>query len=147
MNSEELQQQRRSLSQLDDFDQDVILGNAVSIGRQNLAVNSGAADREFTVNNIVSNPTTKYNKVNNQTLQRCLNYGVVRQPGKIVETVGDRTQSAILIAIDDIFYSEIELAFTLMNASSGEDVACITANSKRWEDFGITAPPEILFKR
>ena len=44
------QQNRRLLSQLDDLDQDVNIGDGASSGTQNVVVNSGPVDKEFTVN-------------------------------------------------------------------------------------------------
>ena len=43
------QSNRRPLSQLDDFDQDIIIGNIVSGGQENATVNEGIADQEFIV--------------------------------------------------------------------------------------------------
>ena len=43
------QSNRRLLSQLDDFDQDVIIGNAGSERQENILVNEGTNDRDFTV--------------------------------------------------------------------------------------------------
>ena len=57
----------------------------------------------------------------------------------IVETVEDRIQSAILTAIDNIVGPKIELAIGSINASSGRDVASMSANSERREHTGIDA--------
>ena len=43
------QSSRRLLSQLDDFDQDIIIGNSVSERQENTVVNEGTNDRDFTV--------------------------------------------------------------------------------------------------
>ena len=43
------QSNKRLLSQLDDFDQDMIIGNAVSKRQENAVVNEGTNDRDFTV--------------------------------------------------------------------------------------------------
>ena len=43
------QSNKRLLSQLDDFDQDMIIGNAVSERQENAVVNEGTNDRDFTV--------------------------------------------------------------------------------------------------
>ena len=40
---------RRLLSQLDDFDQDMIIGNAVSERQENILINEGTNDRDSTV--------------------------------------------------------------------------------------------------
>ena len=41
------QTNKRLLSQLDDFDQDMIIGNAVSERQENVVVNEGTNDRDF----------------------------------------------------------------------------------------------------
>ena len=41
------QSNKRLLSQLDDFDQDIIIGNAVSERQKNAVVNEGTKDRDF----------------------------------------------------------------------------------------------------
>ena len=43
------QSNRRLLSQFDDFDQDMIFGNAVSERQENTVVNEGTNDRGFTI--------------------------------------------------------------------------------------------------
>ena len=43
------QANRRLLSQLDDFDQDMIIGNAASERQENTVVNGSTDDRDFTV--------------------------------------------------------------------------------------------------
>ena len=57
----------------------------------------------------------------------------------IVETVEDKIQSAILTAIDNIVGPKPELAIRSKNASSGRDVASMSANSERREHTGIDA--------
>ena len=43
------QSNRRLLSQLDDFDQDLIIGNTAGERRENTVVNEGTNDQDFTV--------------------------------------------------------------------------------------------------
>ena len=43
------QSNRRLLSQLDDFDQDMIIGNAASERQENTVANEDTNDRDFTV--------------------------------------------------------------------------------------------------
>ena len=43
------QSNERLLSQLDDFDQDIIIGNAAGERQENTVVNKGTNDRDFTV--------------------------------------------------------------------------------------------------
>ena len=49
------QTNKRLLSQLDDFDQDMIIGNAASERQENVVVNEGTSDRDFTVSNSSNN--------------------------------------------------------------------------------------------
>ena len=53
------QSNKRLLSQLDDFDQDLVIGNAASERQENIVVNEGSNDRDFTIgtcsNNSVDN--------------------------------------------------------------------------------------------
>ena len=58
---------------------------------------------------------------------------------KIVDTVEDRIENAILTAIDNIVAPKIELAIRSINASSGRDVASVSANSDRREHRGINS--------
>ena len=67
--------------------------------------------------------------------------------GKFVDTVEDRIQSEILAAMDNIITPRIELAVKSVNASSGRDVASVTANSECGERIGITASFENVSKR
>ena len=58
---------------------------------------------------------------------------------KIVDTVEDRIQNAILTASENIFAPKIELAIRSINASSGRDATSVTANSERRERVRINA--------
>ena len=51
------QSNRRLLSQLDDFDQDMIIGNTASERQENIAVNEGTNDRDSTVGTSSNNIT------------------------------------------------------------------------------------------
>ena len=141
------QSNRRLLSQLDDLDQDVIIGYAASGRQQNVVVNDGTIDQEFTVNNNGSNLTASENAVNVQTLERCFNERVDRDMGNNVETPEDRIQNAILTAIDNIITPRIELAVRSINVYSGRDATSVTANSKRGERIWITASFENVSER
>ena len=68
----ERQRNRRLLIHLNDFDQDIFVGDAVSSERQNVVVSGGLAYHEFTVSDDVSNSITKGNTVIVQTLEKCL---------------------------------------------------------------------------
>ena len=131
------QSNKRLLSQLDDFDQNVIIGNTATERQENVVVNEGINDQDFTVGtfNIIS--IINENVLNVKTLERCFNERIDREMENIVETVEDRIQSAILTAIDNIGGPKIELAIRSINASSGRDVASMSASSERRKHTGI----------
>ena len=104
------QSNRRLLSRLDDFDQDIILGNAASKSQENTVVNERTNDRDSTVGTSSNNSTANENTVNVKTLERCFNERMDREMSNNVDTVEDRIQNAILTAIDNIIAPKIELA-------------------------------------
>ena len=110
------QSNKRLLSQLDDFDQDMIIGNTASERQENAVVNEGTNDQDFTVG--TSNISTAMNKnaMTVKTLERCSNERIDREMNNIVDTAEDRIQSAILAAIDNIVAPKIELAIRSLNA-------------------------------
>ena len=67
------QSNRRLLSQLDDFDQDVIFGNAASERQENIVVNEGTNDRDFTVSTSSNKITVNESAAIVKALERCLN--------------------------------------------------------------------------
>ena len=136
------QSNRRLLSQLDGFVQDIIIGNTASERQENTIVNEGTGDQDFTVGTSGNNLMVNENTVNVKTLKRRFNERIDRKMGNIVDTVQDRIQNAILTAIDNIFAPTIELAIRSINASSARDVTNVTANSERREHIKITAPFE-----
>ena len=107
------------------------MGDAVSSGRQNVVVNSGAVGRHFTVKNVGSFSANNENTMNVQTLKRCLTDRIDGEMDNIVDTLEVRNQNAIFTAIDTIITPKIELAVRSMNASSEQDAASVTANSER----------------
>ena len=131
------QSNKRRLGQLEDFDQDMIIGNAASERQENVAVNEGIDDQDFTVGTSNVSSIINENALNVKTLERCFNERIDREMENIVETVEDRIQNAILTAIDNIVGPKIELAIRSINASSGRDVASMSANSERREHTGI----------
>ena len=133
------QSNKRLLSQLDDFEQDVFIGNAASKRQENVAVNEGTNDQEFTIGTSYGSTTVNENAMNVKTLERCFNERIDREMSNIVDTVEDRIQNAILTAIENIVAPKIELAIRSINASSGRDVTSVTANSERGERVGINA--------
>ena len=133
------QSNERLLSQLDDFDQDMIIGNAASERQENVVVNKGTNDQDFTVGTSNVSSIVGENTLNVKTLERCFNERIDREMNNIVETVEDRIQNAILTAIDNIVAPKIELAIRSINTSSGRDVTSVSANSERREHVGINA--------
>ena len=136
------QSNKRLLNQLDDFDQDVIIGNTASERQENVAVNEGTNDQDFTAGTSNVSSIVDGNELNVKTLERCFNERIDREMSNIVDTVEDRIQNAILTAIDNIVAPKIELAFRSINASSGRDVASVSANSECREHMGINASIE-----
>ena len=117
----------------------MIIGNAASARQENIVVNEGTNDRDFTAGTSSNNTVINKNVVNVKTLERCFNKRVDREVRNIVDTVDDRIQNAILTAIENIVAPKIELAIRSINASSGRDVTSVTANSERGEHVGINA--------
>ena len=133
------QSNKRLLSQLDDFDQDIIIGNVAGDRQESVMVNEGTNDQDFTVSTSNISPTVNENALNVETLERCFNERIDREMNNIVDTVENRIQNAILTAIDNIVAPKIELAIRSINASSGRDVTSVSGNSERREHVGINA--------
>ena len=133
------QSNKRLLDQLDDFDQDMIIDNAVSERQENVVVNEGTNDRDFTVSTSNNDSVVNGNAMNVKTLDRCFNEKIDKEMNNIIDTVEDRIQNAVLTAIDNIVAPKIELAIRSINASSGQDVTSVSANSERKERVGINA--------
>ena len=136
------QSNRGLLNQLDDFDQDMIIGKAASERQENIVVNEGTNDRDFTIGTSSKNVAINESTVNVKTLERCFNERIDREKSNIVDTVEDRIQNAILTAIDNNVAPEIELAIRSINTSSGRDVSIVTANSERGDYVGINTSSE-----
>ena len=133
------QSNKRLLSQLDDFDRDMIIGNAVSERQENAVVNESTNDRDFTVGTSSNDSIVNGNAMSVKTLERCFNERIDREMSNIVDTVEDRIQNAILTAIDNIVTPKVELAIRSINASSGRDATSVSASSERREHVGINA--------
>ena len=116
------QSNKRLLSQLDNFDQEMIIGNAVSERQENALVNEGN-DRDFTVCTSNNDSVVNESTVNVKTLERCFNEKIDREMSNIIDTVEDRIQNAILTAIENIVSPKIELAIRSINASFGRESA------------------------
>ena len=133
------QSNKRLLSQLDDFDQDMIIGNTANERQESVEVNESTNDRDFTVGTSNVSSLINENVLNVKTSERCFNEKIDREMCNIVDTVEDRIQNAILTAIDNIVAPKLELAIRSINASSGRDVASASGNSERREYEGINA--------
>ena len=133
------QSNERLLSQLDDFGQDMIIGNAAGERQENTVVNKGTNDRDFTVGTSNDSSIGNGNAMSVKTLERCFIERIDRERSNIVDTVEDRIQNAILTAIDNIVTPKMELAIRSINASSGRDATSVSANSERREHVGINA--------
>ena len=133
------QSNRRLLSQLDDFDQDMVIGNAASERQENTVVSEGTNDRYFTVGTSSKKMVINENTVNVKTLERCFNERIDREMSNFVDTVEVRIQNAFLTAIDNIVTPKIELAIRSISASSGRNVTSVAASSERGEHVGIKA--------
>ena len=101
-----IQSERELLSQLEDFDKDVALGNALNNRHEITTVNEGTADQEFTVRNSEGGQAVDEKTLNVKTLERCFKERDDREMGSFVDTVGDRIQNAIFTARDSIFTPE-----------------------------------------
>ena len=136
------QSNKRLLSQLDDFDRDMIIGNAVSERLENAVVNGGTDDQDFTVGISNNDSVVNGSAMTVKTLERCFNERIDREMSNIVDAVEDRIQNAILTAIENIVAPKIELAIRSINASSGRDATSVSANSERRERVGVNASLE-----
>ena len=133
------QSNKRLLSQIDDFEQDIVFGNAASERQKNVVVNERTNDQDFNVGSSNVSSIVNANAMNVKTLESCFNERIDGEMSNIVDTVEDRTQNAILTAIDNIVAPKIELAIRSINASSGREVTSVSANSERREHAGINA--------
>ena len=81
------QSNKRLLRQLDDFDQDVIIGNTAGERQENVVVNESFNDQDFTVG--TSNVSSIINEtvLNVKTSERCFNERIDREMENSVETV------------------------------------------------------------
>ena len=64
------QSNRRLLSQLDDFDQDMIIGNTASERQDNTVVQEGTNDQDFTVGTSKVSSTVNGSVANVKTLEK-----------------------------------------------------------------------------
>ena len=74
--SKKRQSNRRLLSQLDDFDQDVFISNSVGDTQGNATIKEGKGDQDFTVGTSDKNSRTNENTVNVKILEIVLMKGL-----------------------------------------------------------------------
>ena len=96
------QSNRRLLNQLDGFDQNIIFGNTASEWQENIVVNEGTNDRDFTVGTSSNSLMTNESTTNVKTLKKCFNEKIDSGMSIIVDTVEDGIQTAILTPLDSI---------------------------------------------
>ena len=84
------QTNRRLPSQLDDFDQDIFIGNAASERQVNIIVNESDSDRYFTVCTSSDNLVINEKMMNLRTLEGCFNKKIDKEMSGKVDTVEDR---------------------------------------------------------
>ena len=81
------QQNKKVFSQLEHFEQDVIMADAMGSARQNAVVNNGLADWEFNVKNKNSSAVANENVVDVETLKRNFSCRSTKEMSNVVETV------------------------------------------------------------
>ena len=86
-----------------------IIDSAVSERQENVVVNEGTKDRDFTVGTSTNYSVGNGNAMDVKTLERCFNERIEGEMSNIVDTVEDRLQNAILTAIENIVAPKIEL--------------------------------------
>ena len=133
------QSNKRLLSQLDDFHQDMIIGSTASERQENVVVDESTNVQDFTGGTSNVSPVINKNAMNVKTVERCFNERIDREMNNIVDKVEDGIQNAFLAAIDNIVAPKIELAIRSLNAFSGRDVTSVSANSECREHAGIGA--------
>ena len=77
---------RRLLSQLDDFDQNMVIGNAAIERQEKTVVSEGTNDWDFTVGTSHNSIAIVGSTVNAKTLEKCSNERVCREMGEILDT-------------------------------------------------------------
>ena len=125
------QSNRRLFSHLDDFDQDITIGNTVSDRQKNATVNAGTGYQDFTVGTSENNLMFNENTLKVITLEKCFNERIDREMKKIIQTVEDRIQNAILTAINKINANKNELVVGSINAFSRWRMASTRTESER----------------
>ena len=118
---------------------EMLLSATLLVIGKKIVVNEGTNDGDFTVGISSDNLVTNENTVNVKTLEKCFIERNDREMSNAVVTVEDRSQNAILTAIDSIVTPKFDLAIRSINARSGRDATSVTANSERGEHVGVNA--------
>ena len=118
---------------------EMLLSATLLVIGKKIVVNEGTNDGDFTVGISSDNLVTNENTVNVKTLERCFIERNDREMSNAVDTVEDRSQNAILTAIDSIVTPKFDLAIRSINARSGRDATSVTASSERGEHVGVNA--------
>ena len=84
------QSNKRLLSQLDDFDQDMVIGTAARERQENIVVSESTNGQDFTAGTSSSNMAVNESTVDVKTLERCFIERIDREMNNIVNTVEDR---------------------------------------------------------
>ena len=84
------QSNRRLLSQLDDFDRNMIIGNTAGERQENFVADESTNDRGFTVGTSSRNSANNENAMNVKTLEMCFSERIDREMSNIVDAVKKR---------------------------------------------------------
>ena len=144
---EKKQSNRSLLNQVDDFGQDLFIGNTVRNRLDNATVKECTGDRVFTVDNPGSKLAANEIMVNVGTVKRCFNERFDWEMGKIVHTVEYKIQNAILTATDSFVAPRIKKTIRSINASPGRSKTSIPAKTERGERIRITGSFENVSER
>ena len=109
------------------MDQVVVNGDVVS-RRKSGVVNSGQTERDITFSHSDSFPTTNESTVNLQILEKSVTDRMGGGMGNSVHIIEERTQNAILTAIDENIIPRIQLAVGSNIKSPGWKHASVSVN-------------------
>ena len=106
---------------------------------ENVVVNEGTLDQEFTVDNSGTNVAANEDLVNVKTFKSCFSEKIDSDMGNIVDTAEERIQNAFFTAITSILTPKMDKAIRSINAYSAQDATSVIVNSEQREHLGITA--------
>ena len=102
----------------------------ISDSQENVVINEGTVDQEFTANDTSSNLTANEKLVDRKTLEKCCDERIDWEKDNLVDTVEDGIQNTILTAIDTLITPKTDLAVKLVNVSSVQHATSVTASSE-----------------